>query len=499
MTQAVSVPVDWTAHAGRSMNHAPLNPETATPASWTEVFRGRAGVYTLLLNIGILFFAVDTFLINTLMPSIVADIGGVAFYAWAQMLYLIGSIMGAASYGPLRARIGGRLAIAAGGAIFALGVLGCSTAPAMGVLLVARLVQGTGGGLIFAGSMAFVSVLFEPRLRKYAIAATNVTWIAAAIIGPVQGGIFADFGWWRGAFLLYLPIGAAFFIGVLWKIPKTADQATADSRVLRFPIWRVGLLGLGVLCVASSGLAETAALRTALIVLAGLIVWYAFSRDALAKNRMFPARPLSLSEPVGLAYWGHILVAAAYLAIAIYMPLVLTVLHGISPLYVGLANGIMSIGWSIAAALSAGVHGSRERALVIAGPICLMLGSLGLALVATLGAHFVWVLICAPVVGVGIGIFHVHMTVRAMGAARPGEESITASSLSTIRSLGLAFGAAVAGMVGNVAGLQAIATPETVRAAVTSVYVFNLLPLLLAVIVTARFFRVGGAVGEGSR
>jgi MFS family permease len=480
------------------MNHAPLNGETAT-ASWTDVFRGREGVYTLLLNIGILFFAVDTFLINTLMPSIVADIGGVAFYAWATMLYLIGSIMGAASYGPLRARIGGRRAFAAGGVVFSLGAFGCSIAQAMDVLLVARLVQGIGGGLILAGAMAFISILFEPRLRKYAVAATNVTWIVAAVVGPVQAGIFANFGWWRGALFLYVPIGVAFIVGVLWKIPKSADQATTDSRALRFPIWRVGLLGLGVLCVASSGLAGTAALRAGLIVLAGLIVWYAFSRDALAENRMFPSRPLSLAEPVGLAYWGHILVAATYVSISIYMPLVLTVLHGIAPLYVGLANSLMSIGWSIAAALSTGLHGSRERQVVIAGPICLMIGSVGLALVAQLDAHFAWVLVCAPMAGIGIGIFHVHMTVRAMAAARAGEESITASSLSTIRSLGLAFGAAAAGVVGNVAGLQELATPDTVRAAVTWIYLFNVLPLVVATAVAVRFFQVADPLGEESR
>ncbi len=471
------------------MNHTPPNGET-TMSSWTEVFRGRPGVYTLLLNIGILFFAVDNFLINTLMPSIVADIGGVAFYAWASMLYLIGSIMGAASYGPLRARIGGRRAFAVGGAVFSLGALGCSLAPAIGEFLVARLFQGVGGGLIVAGSMAFISVLFEPRLRTYAVAATNVTWIIAAIVGPVQAGIFANFGWWRGAFWLYVPIGAAFLVGVLWKIPKSADQATADSRALRFPIWRVGLLGLGVLCVASSGLAQSAALRTALIVSAGLIVWYAFTRDAQAENRLFPSRPLSLSEPVGLAYWGHFLVAATYISVSIYLPLVLTVLHGIAPLYVGLANCIMSIGWSIAASLSAGLHGSRERKVVIAGPICLMIGSVGLALVAGFSAHFAWVLLCALMVGVGVGIFHVHMTVRAMGAARLGEESITASSLSTIRALGMAFGAAVAGMVGNIAGLRELTTPDTVRAAVIGVYLFNVLPLLLAAAVAARFFQV---------
>jgi hypothetical protein len=92
----------------------------------------------------------------------------------------------------------------------------------------------------------------------------------------------------------------------------------------------------------------------------------------------------------------------------------------------------------------------------------------------------------------------VHMTVRVMGVARLGEESITASSLSTIRALGMAFGAAVAGTVGNIAGLRELTTPDTVRAAVTWVYLFNVLPLVLAAAVAARFFQVAGTVREES-
>jgi MFS family permease len=471
------------------MTDARLIREPVT-SSWTDIFRGRLGVYTLLLNLGILFFGIDNFLINTLMPSIVADIGGVAFYAWAMMLYLVGAISGSASYGPLRARVGGRWALAIGGAVFSLGALGCSLAPTMAALLVSRLFQGIGGGLILAGSMAFVSTLYEPRLRKFAIAITNVTWIISALLGPIQGGIFGSLGWWRGAFLLYVPIGAAFLLGILWKIPKEADQATADSRALRFPIWRVGLLGLGVLSVGASGQFGSDLVRLALIVLAGLIVWYAFARDAHADNRLFPSQPLSLSSPVGLAYWGHIFVTTAYIAISIYLPLVLSVLHGMPPLYVGFANGVMSIGWSIASAAVAGLHGSRERKVVSAGPICLMTGSIGLALTAVFGGHLVWVIACVPLVGIGIGIFHVHMTARVMSSARAGEESITASSLSTIRALGMAFGAALAGTIANVAGLQELATPEAVRSAVTWVYLFNIIPLVLALTVTLRFFRI---------
>jgi MFS family permease len=374
--------------------------------------------------------------------------------------------------------------------VFSLGALGCSLAPAMPVLLVARLVQGVGGGLIVAGAMAFVSTLYEPRLRKYAISITNVTWLVSAVVGPLQAGVFANIGWWRGAFFLYVPIGAAFLIGILWKIPKNADPASADARAASFPIWRVGLLGLGVLCVGYSGQAGSNLLRAALIVAAGLIVSYAFARDADAGNRLFPSQPLSWSTAVGLGYWGQFLISIAFIAVSIYLPLVLAVLYGLAPLYVGFANGIMSIGWSIAAALVTGLEGNRERKVVIAGPILLMIGSMGLALVAQSAGHLVLAILSAVLVGVGIGIFHVHMTARIMSAARPGEESITASSLSTIRSLGMAFGAALAGTVANLAGLQQAATPDTVREAVTWVYLFNLVPLIIATIAAARFFRV---------
>jgi hypothetical protein len=221
-------------------------------------------------------------------------------------------------------------------------------------------------------------------------------------------------------------------------------------------------------------------------------------RDAQSENRLFPSQPLSFSQPVGLSYWAHVFVGVAYTAISIYLPLVLTVLHGIAPLYVGLANGIMSVSWSIAATLSSGLHGERERKVVIAGPICLLFGSVGLAMTALLHAPVAWVLVCTPIVGTGIGIFQVHMTAQAMGVARPGEESITASSLSTIRALGMAFGAAVAGTVGNIAGLQVMATPDAVRTAVTWVYLFNMLPLTLAAVVSARFFRIAEPAREKS-
>lgn len=468
-----------------------------TSASWAEILVGRRGLYTLLINFGTLLFGIDSFVVNTLMPTIVADIGGVAFYAWVTMLFVVGAIVGSASYGPLRITMGGRNTLALGAAVFTLGALACSLAPQMATLLVARFFAGWGGGIIAAGSMAFTTALYEPRLRTRAIAFTSVTWIASSLLGPFLGGIFADLNQWRGAFWLYVPVGAVYVVGVLLGIPRDADRAALGG-ALSFPVWRLVLLGLGVVCVGAAGRVEGALLRPAFIVAAFVIVWYAFAKDARARNRLFPSHPLSLTRAVGLGYWTLILVLIAYTAISIFLPLVLTVLHGISPLYVGFVNGLMSISWSVAATLVAGLHGGAERRAMAAGPLCLLVGSAGLAAATWFSGSLMLVTLLAVLVGFGVGFINVHIMARVMAVALPGEESITASSLSTIRSLGMAFGAATAGTVANLAGLEDAASAEAVSAAATGVYLFNTLPLALAFAVVLRFFRASARSAAGA-
>jgi MFS family permease len=338
--------------------------------------------------------------------------------------------------------------------------------------------------------MAFTAALYEPRVRTRAIAFTSVTWIGCALIGPVIGGIFADLGWWRGAFWLYVPFAAIFLAGVLWKIPETADRASTQSRALRFPIWRLACLGLGIVFVGFAGRVGSEAERVALIAAAVLICWYAFARDAKAENRMFPSHPLSLSRPIGLGYWTMILVIGAYSAISICLPLVLTVLHAVPPLWVGFMNSVMSVCWSIAAALVAGLHGGAERRVMVAGPICLALASAGFAAEVYFGGGLVPITAMAVLAGFGIGFVVVHMQAKCMAGAEPGEESITASSLSTVRSLGQAFGSAIAGTIANIAGLELIATREAVADAAFGVYLFNVLPLVAAALVVMRLYRV---------
>ena len=74
-------------------------------SDWQELFRPDLAAFTVILNLGIGLHAVDVFVISTVMPTVVRDIGGASFYAWSTMLYMVASIVGAASGGPLLRRV----------------------------------------------------------------------------------------------------------------------------------------------------------------------------------------------------------------------------------------------------------------------------------------------------------------------------------------------------------------------------------------------------------
>src|SRR5215470_5337343 len=207
-------------------------------SDWQELFRPDLAAFTVILNLGIGLHAVDVFVISTVMPTVVRDIGGSSFYAWSTMLYMVASIVGAASGGPLKAALGPRMGSAA-----------CGASPTMLVLLVARTVQGYGGGLLLAQSMGLISELYPPALRTRILATVSGVWGVAALVGPLIGGVFAEFGWWRGAFWASVPI-ILWFTARAWQ---TLPRATAQTDVPPFPIRRIALLTLGVLSAGLAG------------------------------------------------------------------------------------------------------------------------------------------------------------------------------------------------------------------------------------------------------
>jgi hypothetical protein len=336
----------------------------STP-SWGALFRHGRMAHTLLLTLGVGVHAIDVFIIASVLPSVVADIGGAAFYTWSTMLYVVASILGTACSGFIRARCDLQRAYIAGALVFLTGSAGCAVAPSMAWLLLARVAQGLGGGMLIALSYGMVGELYPAALRSRAFSLISGMWGTAALLGPTVGGVFAAIGWWRGAFWVATPVIVG-LMGLAWcTLPATAGQ----SATARLPWERLLLLGLGVLCVACSAQVVGLWPRLALIAAGGIMLGLTFRVDAQALARLFPSQPLSLHHPVGTAYWIFFLLDVTSSQVSVFIPLVVQVLHGVSPLGAGYVAALRSLAWTLAALGSAGLGDRWVRLVMWVGPL----------------------------------------------------------------------------------------------------------------------------------
>ncbi|NQU71376.1 MAG: hypothetical protein HQ514_12550, partial [Rhodospirillales bacterium] len=129
--------------------------EEATPnVPWVELLRDGRAAYSVMVVLGAMLHALQILVIAIIMPTVVGDVGGTAYYTWAAMLYTVGSIVGAASIGPVWRALGARRGSVASGMLLLVATTSCALAPDMASLIVARTVQGYAGGLIIGGTMA---------------------------------------------------------------------------------------------------------------------------------------------------------------------------------------------------------------------------------------------------------------------------------------------------------------------------------------------------------
>jgi MFS family permease len=452
---------------------------TVTGASWVALFRGRYLAYTLLLTLGVGVHALGIHLVATVLPSVVADIGGAAFYAWATMLYIVASIMGTACGGQVRARLDLRRGYVSGALILLAGWLGCAVAPHIAILLTARAIQGVGSGLLVALAYSMVSEFYAEAQRPRALSAISAIWGIAALLGPMIGGVFAVAGWWRGAFWAAIPI-LILLTGMAWyTLPVDVVNGGGGD----VPALRLSLLGAGVLCVALSGHVALITLRVMLVGSAVALLGLAFRLDAHAANRLLPSQPLSLRTLVGRASWMFLLFGLTTGLVTVFTPLILHVLHGVSLLSAGYVNAVLSLAWTALALWSASLRDRQVRRVVVLGPLLILAGAVGLR-ACIVDGPLAFLAIFMVMIGAGIGTCFAHISSWTMAAARPREEAVTAASIPTIQALGIAFGAAIAGLVANAAGLAAGISAATVAAAASWVYLLGIVPPAVLVVLS---------------
>jgi hypothetical protein len=194
------------------------------------------------------------------------------------------------------------------------------------------------------------------------------------------------------------------------------------------------------------------------------MVYLTFKLDAEAELPLFPSRAISLNHRVGVAFAMFFLMSITHSAAGLFLPLVLQVVHGVGPLAAGYFTAILAVAWTIASMGTASWKGRAEAVALVWGPA---FAAMALAVVA-IGLpwlHPIAIGACMAITGLGIGGSSLHLTAATMAGAVTGEEARTASTIPTVRMLGIAFGSASAGLLANLAGLANGITAANVQAA----------------------------------
>ena len=428
---------------------------TAVPGSWGELLGRDYGRATTVLAGGVALYAINEFITMSLLPSVVADIGGARLYAWVTTVYLVASVVSATTVGPVLTRFGPRLSYLGALLFFAGGTAVCAAAPSMMVLLAGRLAQGLAGGVLAGLGYAVISAALPERVWTRATAVVSAMWGVGTLIGPASGGLFAQFGLWRWGFG-FLMFGAV-LMAVLVPVALPARGGATEQRV-RIPVRSLALLGAAALMVSVAAIPRNPAITVGLLVSAAVVVAVFVVVDRGSAAHVLPRRTFE-PGPLKWIYLTMGLLMAATM-VDMYAPLFGQRLGGLPPAAAGFLGAALSVGWTVAEIRSASIADRRIVARVVRwAPAVLGLSVLAIRDGAGPIAIAAWALALA-VSGAGIGAAWPHLSVWAMGSVggasvggasvdEPGEQAVAAAAINTVQLMCAAFGAGVAGVVVN--------------------------------------------------
>lgn len=410
--------------------------------------RSKLIVVTAGLLLSAAMSALDTSIVATAMPRIIAELSGLDYYAWVTTAYLVTSTTIIPISGKLGDLFGRKRFVQVGIVGFLITSALCGIAGSMPQLVIARAVQGIFGGFITSSVFASMADLFLPATRAKIQGVFASVFATASIAGPIVGGILTDTLGWRWVFYVNIPLGIIASVIVAMTMPRIATRSTWRNIDARGAV----LLTAGIvpLLVALSETREagwTSPLVLGLfgvaVVMLALFVW-------AERNIAHPIMPLTLfrTPTFTVSVIVSFLAAFAMFGSNIFVPLIYQGLLGMSATQSGALLTPRMIAM-VAASLLSGQIVTRIKSYRFVGAAGLASLAFGLFLLSRVGTAGTQLDVIIGLIFIGIG-FGSNQPIyqNAVQSAVPHEfVGVASSQVQFWRSLGQTIGVAVMGAV----------------------------------------------------
>lgn len=433
------------------------------------------------LLLGLFLAALDNTIVATALPTLAGELGGLDQLPWVITSYLLTSTASTPLWGKFSDLYGRRSMFLTAIVWFLITSAAAGAAQNMMQMIVARALQGIGGGGLMALSFVIVADLVSPRERGRYMGYFTATFTTASLLGPLVGGFFVDHLDWRWIFFVNLPAGSL----ALFAVGRVLPRSTSRTRH-RIDVEGAGLLVTSVVTLllamvwGGDKYAWSSPLIIGLLMAAILTCLLFIAQERRAAEPIIPLR-LFANRSVALALVMSLFAGAGMMVTGAFLPLYLQVVTGASATFSGLLLAPLMIALTVASTVAGNLitRTGRYKHFILVGPVMAAAGQYALSRLgvdSTSAQVWPWMI----VIGLGMGMFFPTTTTLTQNALAFADLGVGTATLTFFRNLGQTIGVGLLGAVlatrvdavlarelpsdTEVAADRLLAAPEDIRA-----------------------------------
>jgi len=432
--------------------------------------------------VGSIMSILDTTIVNVALDTLGRDLhASISQIQWVVTGYMLSLAAVIPVTGWAAQRFGAKRVYITSLVLFTLGSALCGLASSTTELVLFRVIQGIGGGMILPIGQLMMADAAGPERMGRVMSIVAVPAMLAPILGPTIGGLILDNASWRWIFFVNVPIGMI-ALGAAFRILPRGDHAAGERLdVLGLVLLAVGvpLLTYGIAEVGATG--QLATPRVVAPMLAGAALVAAFAFHALRAERPLLDVRLYRRTTFAAASLTMFCLSAALFGGMILVPLYWQEIRAESALDTGLLMAPMGIGMIVMLPL---VGRLADRLgggpLALAGVIVTTVATIPFALI---GAHtsIVWLTAATVVRGMGVGLAFMPAMTAAFASLQRAELPDATPQLNVLQRVGGSIGTAVLAVVLQRA-LAGAAFPAGAAAAFGTAFTWSVAITALAIV-----------------